>query len=82
MLLNLIFQNCLLSLAESIKNLGFSILVLYAHPHYAAQQDVLQYIFIFYNSYQLLYNLAYRSLNQYEIETEKLKKSLNWFVQI
>ncbi|WP_371113311.1 IS3 family transposase, partial [Nitrosomonas sp. Nm33] len=41
---------------------------------YAAQQDVLQYISMFYNSHRLHSYLGYRSPNQYEIETEKLEK--------
>ena len=41
---------------------------------YAAQQDVLQYISMFYNSQRLHSYLGYKSPNQYEIETEKLKK--------
>ena len=41
---------------------------------YAAQQDVLHYISMFYNSHRLHSYLEYKSPNQYEIETEKLKK--------
>lgn len=41
---------------------------------YAAQQDVLQYISMFYNSHRLHSYLGYKSPNQYEIKTEKLKK--------
>lgn len=41
---------------------------------HAAQQDVLQYIFIFYNSQRLHSYLGYKSPNQYEVETEELKK--------
>jgi len=41
---------------------------------YAAQQDVLQYISMFYNSHRLHSYLGYKSPNQYEAETEKLKK--------
>jgi transposase InsO family protein len=41
---------------------------------YEAQQDVLQYITMFYNSYRLHSYLGYKSPNQYEIETENMKK--------
>ncbi len=41
---------------------------------HAAQQDVLQYISMFYNSHRLHSYLGYKSPNQYELETEKLKK--------
>ncbi|SDZ16182.1 IS3 family transposase, partial [Nitrosomonas sp. Nm58] len=41
---------------------------------HAAQQDVLQYISMFYNSHRLHSYLEYKSLNQYEVETEKLKE--------
>ncbi len=41
---------------------------------YAAQQDALQYISMFYNSHRLHSYLGYKSLNQYEAETEKLEK--------
>lgn len=41
---------------------------------YAAQQDLLQYISMFYNSHRLHSYLGYKTPNQYEIETEKLKK--------
>ncbi|SDY68175.1 Transposase InsO and inactivated derivatives [Nitrosomonas halophila] len=40
---------------------------------YAAQQDVLQYISMFYNSHRLHSYLGYKSPNQYEAEIEKLK---------
>ncbi len=40
----------------------------------AAQQDVLQYISIFYNSQRLHSYLGYKSPNQYELESEILKK--------
>lgn len=39
-----------------------------------AQQDVLQYISMFYNSHRLHSYLGYKSPNQYEAETEILKK--------
>ena len=41
---------------------------------YAAQQDVLQYISMFYNCHRLHSYLGYKSPNQYEVETEKLEK--------
>ncbi len=41
---------------------------------YEAQQDVLQYITMFYNSYRLHSYLGYKSPNQYEAETENMKK--------
>lgn len=41
---------------------------------HAAQQDVLQYISMFYNSHRLHSYLEYKSPNQYEVETEKLKE--------
>jgi transposase InsO family protein len=41
---------------------------------HTAQQDVLQYISMFYNSHRLHSYLGYKSPNQYEVETEKLKK--------
>jgi len=40
---------------------------------YAAQQDVLQYISMFYNSHRLHSYLGYKSPNQYEAEMEMLK---------
>lgn len=40
---------------------------------YAAQQDVLQYISMFYNSQRLHSYLGYKSPNQYEAEMEMLK---------
>ncbi len=40
----------------------------------AAQQDVLQYISMFYNSHRLHSYLGYKSPNQYEVESEILKK--------
>lgn len=39
-----------------------------------AQQDILQYITMFYNSYRLHSYLGYRSPNQYEREMSELKK--------
>ncbi len=41
---------------------------------YAAQQDVLHYISMFYNSHRLHSVLEYKSPNQYELETKMLKK--------
>ena len=41
---------------------------------YEAQQDVLNYISMFYNSHRLHSYLGYKSPNQYETETAKLKK--------
>ena len=41
---------------------------------YAAQQDILQYIAVFYNNYRLHSYLGYRSPNQYEAEVEKTMK--------
>jgi len=41
---------------------------------YAAQQDVLHYISMFYSSHRLHSYLGYKSPKQYEIEMEKLKK--------
>ena len=41
---------------------------------HAAQQDMLQYISMFYNSHRLHSYLGYKSPNQYEVETEMLKK--------
>lgn len=41
---------------------------------YAAQQDVLQYISMFYNSHRLHSYLGYKSPNQYEAKTEILEK--------
>jgi putative transposase len=41
---------------------------------YEAQQDVLQYITMFYNSYRLHSYLGYKSPNQYEAEMENMKK--------
>jgi len=40
---------------------------------HAAQQDVLQYISMFYNSHRPHSYLGYKSQNQYEAEMEKLK---------
>lgn len=42
-------------------------------PPCSAQQDVLQYISIFYNSHRPHSYLGYKSQNQYEAEMEKLK---------
>ncbi len=41
---------------------------------YAAQQDVLHYISMFYNSHRLHSYLGYKSPKQYEVEMEELKK--------
>ena len=41
---------------------------------YEAQQDILDYISMFYNSYRLHSYLDYRSPNQYEMEMTKLRK--------
>mgnify|MGYP005752769831 CR=1 FL=1 len=41
---------------------------------YEAQQDVLQYMTMFYNSYRLHSYLGYKSPNQYEAEMENMKK--------
>jgi len=41
---------------------------------HAAQQDVLQYISMFYNSHRLHSYLRYKSPNQYEVKIEILKK--------
>ncbi len=41
---------------------------------YAAQQDVLYYISMFYNSHRLHSVLEYKNPNQYELETKMLKK--------
>lgn len=41
---------------------------------YAAQQDILQYITVFYNSYRLHSYLGYKSPNKYEAEAEKMTK--------
>jgi putative transposase len=40
----------------------------------SAQQDVLQYISMFYNSHRLHSYLGYKSPNQYEVEIENVKK--------
>ncbi len=42
---------------------------------YEAQQDVLNYIAMFYNSHRLHSFLGYKSPNQYEAEREKLQKA-------
>lgn len=42
---------------------------------YEAQQDILQYITMFYNSERLHSYLGYKSPNQYEAETAKLEKA-------
>ncbi|SDT85454.1 Integrase core domain-containing protein [Nitrosomonas ureae] len=44
------------------------------HTRHAAQQDVLQYISMLYNSHRLHSYLGYKSPNQYETETEILRK--------
>jgi transposase InsO family protein len=41
---------------------------------YEAQQDILDYISMFYNSYRLHSYLDYRSPNQYEMEMVELRK--------
>ena len=41
---------------------------------FSAQQDVLQYISMFYNSHRLHSYLGYKSPNQYEVEIENVKK--------
>jgi len=41
---------------------------------HADQQDVLQYISMFYNSHRLHSYLGYKSPNQYEAESEILRK--------
>mgnify|MGYP000153274516 FL=1 len=41
---------------------------------YEAQQDILQYISMFYNSYRLHSYLGYKSPNQYEVEAAKMIK--------
>ena len=41
---------------------------------FAAQQDVLQYISMFYNSHRLHSYLGYKSPNQYGVEIERVKK--------
>ena len=41
---------------------------------YEAQQDILDYISMFYNSYRLHSYLGYKSPNQYEMETMELRK--------
>ena len=45
-----------------------------------AQQDILNYITMFYNSYRLHSTLDYKSPNQFETEMKALKKLLNWVV--
>ena len=42
---------------------------------YEAQQDILDYISMFYNSYRLHSYLDYRSPNQYEMEMTELRKA-------
>jgi transposase InsO family protein len=42
---------------------------------YEAQQDILDYISMFYNSYRLHSYLDYRSPNQYELEMTELRKA-------
>lgn len=41
---------------------------------FSAQQDVLQYISMFYNTHRLHSYLRYKSPNQYEVEIENVKK--------
>jgi len=41
---------------------------------YGAQQDILDYISMFYNSYRLHSYLGYKSPNQYEMEMKELRK--------
>ena len=41
---------------------------------HAAQQDILNYIAMFYNDYRLHSTLDYKSPNQYEAEMAELKK--------
>lgn len=41
---------------------------------HAAQQDVLHYVSMFYNSHRLHSYLGYKNPKQYEVEMEKLKK--------
>jgi len=47
---------------------------------FEAQQDLLNYIAMFYNSHRLHSYLSYKSPNDYEREMMKLKKLLNWVV--
>ena len=63
------------SVAESIEGSLKQERVYWQHyqTRYAAQQDVLQYISLFYNSYRLHSYLGYKSPNQYEVEMENLK---------
>jgi transposase InsO family protein len=42
---------------------------------YEAQQDILDYISMFYNSYRLHSYLDYKSPNQYEMEMTELRKA-------
>ena len=42
--------------------------------HYAAQQDMLHYISMIYNSHRLHPYFGYKSPKQYEVEMKELKK--------
>ena len=42
---------------------------------YEAQQDILNYITMFYDSHRLHSYLGYKSPNQYEVEMNTLKKA-------
>jgi len=47
----------------------------YYQTRYAAQQDILQYIAVFYNSQRLHSYLDYKNPNQYEAEAAKSIKA-------
>jgi len=43
--------------------------------HFEAQQDILQYIVVFYNIFRLHSTLSYASLTDYEKELTEMKKA-------
>ena len=47
---------------------------------YEAQQDIVEYIFMFYNSHRLHSNLGYVTPNEYERQLTEQQKRLNWGV--
>ena len=58
-----------------MKEAGISVRWRHYQTRYEAQQDVLDYISMFYNSYRLHSYLAYKSPKEFEAEMINMKKA-------